>query len=191
MDFYDLKGVAESLLAALRVGAVRFVQGNHEALHPGKQALVTGAGGVEIGVIGELHPRRAVALGETPNRILVAEFDASVLETLYQSTFRASAIPRFPAARRDLAVVVKEACPAGDVESILRESGAPLLAAVRLFDLYRGDPLGEGFKSLAYALDYQALDRTLTDKEVEQAHTRIESQLRTRLSAKIRGKDIA
>ncbi len=191
MDFYDLKGVAESLLAALRVGAVRFVQGNHEALHPGKQALVTGAGGVEIGVIGELHPRRAVALGETPNRILVAEFDASVLETLYQSTFRASAIPRFPAARRDLAVVVKEACAAGEVESILRESGAPLLAAVRLFDLYRGDPLGEGFKSLAYALDYQALDRTLTDKEVEQAHTRIESQLRTRLSAKIRGKDIA
>ena len=93
--------------------------------------------------------------------------------------------------RRDLAVVVPEACPAWEVEAVLREAGAPLLDAVSLFDLYRGEALGEGFKSLAYALDYLAADRTLTDKEVEQAHSRIETRLKAKLGARIRGKDIA
>ena len=191
MDFYDLKGIAEGLLAGLRISGVTFAPGAHEALHPGKQARLLGHSGEEIGFLGELHPRRAAALGETPRRILLAEFDARILENLARHTFKARAIPRFPAARRDLAVVVPEACPAGEVEAVLREAGAPLLDAVSLFDLYRGEALGEGFKSLAYALDYLAPDRTLTDKEVEQAHSRIETRLKAKLGARIRGKDIA
>lgn len=191
MDFFDLKGVVEGMLAGLRVLGAAFVAGAHPALHPGKQARVVGPGGEELGFLGELHPRAAVALGGTPSRIHLAEFDAGWLEKLSSQSFRARAIPRFPAARRDLAVVVPEACPAADVEALLREAGTPLLETARLFDLYRGDPLGEGFKSLAYALDYQASDRTLTDKEVEQAHSRIETRLRAKLGARIRGKDIA
>lgn len=191
LDFFDLKGLVEGLLAGLRVSGATFAHADLAALHPGKQARLMGPGGEELGCLGELHPRRAASLGETPGRILVAELDAEALERLSSATFKALAIPRFPAARRDLAVVVPEACPAGEVEAVVREGGAPLLDSVTLFDLYRGEALEPGFKSLAYALDYLASNRTLTDKEVEQAHLRIETRLKARLGARIRGKDIA
>ena len=100
-------------------------------------------------------------------------------------------VPSFPAALRDIAVVVEEAVTAERLEAEIRAAGGDLLRGVRLFDLYRGGSIPPGTKSLAYALTYQAEDRTLTDKEVDRAHRKIEDRLKHVLSARIRGKDTA
>ena len=97
-------------------------------------------------------------------------------------------VPRFPPALRDIAVIVAEDIPAARIEQEIRTAGAPLLAGMRLFDLYRGESIPAGTKSLAYALTYQAEDRTLTDKEVDKAHKKIEDRLKHVLHAQIRGK---
>ena len=96
-------------------------------------------------------------------------------------------VPRFPAALRDVAVIVEEAVPAERVAGEIRAAGGELLRSLRLFDLYRGDSIPAGHKSLAYALTYQAEDRTLTDKEVDKAHKKIEDRLKHVLKAQIRG----
>src|SRR4029078_4654014 len=96
---------------------------------------------------------------------------------------------RFPTALRDIALVVDEQTPAERVLAEIRTAGGELLRGVRLFDVYRGEAIGAGKKSLAYALTYQAADRTLTDKEVDKAHQKIEGRLRHVLKAQVRGKD--
>ena len=98
-------------------------------------------------------------------------------------------MPRFPAALRDVALVLAEDIPAERVVGEIRAAGGELLRQVRLFDLYRGDSIAAGTKSLAFALGYQADDRTLTDKEVDKAHKKIEDRLKHVLKAQIRGKD--
>src|SRR5262249_43288950 len=97
-------------------------------------------------------------------------------------------VPRFPAALRDIAVVVDDAISAERVAAEIRTAGGDLLRDARLFDLYRGSNIGAGKKSLAYALTYQA-DRTLTDKEVDKAHEKIERRLQHVLKAQVRGKE--
>src|SRR5205814_2921035 len=96
-------------------------------------------------------------------------------------------VPRFPAALRDIAIVVDEKVSAAEVAAEIRAGGGDLLRHVRLFDLYRGESIPTGTKSLAYALSYQAEDRTLTDKEVDRAHKKIEDRLKHVLRAEVRG----
>jgi phenylalanyl-tRNA synthetase beta chain len=95
-------------------------------------------------------------------------------------------VPAYPPALEDLAIIVDESQPARRVEQVIRQAGGELLSAVRLFDVYRGDPIGPGLKSLAYSLTYQAQDRTLTDQEVAQARQRILRRLEDELGAELR-----
>jgi phenylalanyl-tRNA synthetase beta chain len=99
-----------------------------------------------------------------------------------------TAVPRFPAALRDIAVIVEEAMTAERIVAEIRAAGGELLRGVRIFDVYRGSSIPEGTKSLAFALTYQADDRTLTDKEVDKAHEKIENRLKHVVKAQIRGK---
>jgi phenylalanyl-tRNA synthetase beta chain len=183
MDFYDLKGIISSLLVALE--AIRFEPAEHPTFHPGKCARVY-AGDQPLGVLGEVHPlvRQRYDLPAAP--LLAAELD---LEALLISTPASQAIrpvPSFPPVLEDLAVVVEEGLPAKQVESLIRQAGGTLLQDVRLFDLYRGEQIGSGMKSLAYSLTYQAPDRTLTDEEVAQVRNRIVKRLEETLQAHLR-----
>jgi len=121
--------------------------------------------------------------------VLAGEFDLEALQARTPARHRALPVPRFPAALRDVAVVVDESVPAERVAAEICAGGGELLSGVRLFDVYHGDNIPAGSKSLAYALTYQAADRTLTDKEVDQAHKKIENRLRHVLKAQIRGKE--
>src|SRR5207249_2679306 len=121
--------------------------------------------------------------------VLVGELDLDALQAVTPARFPYTPVPRFPAALRDVAVVVDEKIPAEDVAAEIRAGGGDLLRQVRLFDLYRGESIPPGTKSLAYALSYQAEDLTLTDKEVDKAHQKIEARLKHRLKAQIRGKE--
>jgi phenylalanyl-tRNA synthetase beta chain len=192
LDFYDLKGVVEALADGLHVAAAY----RHESapyLHPARCAALVLAGRV-VGHFGQLHPRVAAAFGDSTARlserqVLAGELDLEALRAAVPQRHKYVPVPRFPAALRDVAVVVDEGVTAERIEEEIRAAGGGLLRGVRLFDVYRGEGIPAGRKSLAYALAYQAADRTLTDKEVDRAHRQIEDRLKQTLKAAIRGKD--
>lgn len=175
-DFYWLKGVLEQLLDRLGVGTAAL--GEPAAapfLHPGRTSAIR-VGGQLIGLCGELHPE-VQAAWDLPGRTYVAELKFSPL-VAHATALRAYApVPRFPAVVRDLALVSGEKLPAQQILAVIRQSGGELLEEVRLFDLYRGDPVPARKRSLAYSLTYRAPDRTLTDAEVDQAHGQVRTAL--------------
>ena len=186
LDFFDLKGAVGALADGLHLPSPEVRRASVPYLHPGKAAELT-AGGKLIGAFGELHPKTAETFDMAGRPVLVAEFDLEALQAATPARHGYAPIPRFPAALRDVAVIVPETTPADQVESEIRAGGGDLLCGVRLFDLYRGESIGAGVKSLAYALTYQADDRTLTDKEVDRAHKKIQDRLKHVLKARIRG----
>jgi phenylalanyl-tRNA synthetase beta chain len=188
LDFYDLKGVLEGLFADLHLGGVVFEKGEAPMLHPGKSARLR-AGDRTLGEMGELHPTVAEALDLGGRAVIVAEIDLAALQASLPPRHAFAPVSRFPPNSRDVAVIVDQATPAERVEAEIRAAGGGMLRDVRLFDLYQGESIPAGTKSLAYALRYQADDRTLTDKDVEKAHKAVENRLRHVLKAKIRGQD--
>ncbi len=193
LDFFDLKGIVAALAADLHLPAVSYRPSQAPYLHPGRAAELV-VGGRAVGHFGQMHPRVVEAYRdlhkESAGRaVLVGEFDVEALQRAAPARYKYAPVPRFPAALRDIAVIVEETMTAERLEAELRAAGGDLLRGVRLFDLYRGPSIPAGTKSLAYALTYQAEDRTLTDKEVDKAHKKIEDRLKHVLKAQIRGKD--
>ncbi len=187
VDFFDLKGIVEALFHTLGLRP-SFVPAQHQSLHPGRAASVE-ASGEHVGTLGQLHPRVAERLDLEGHTVLVAELDFDRLVAASRTAAGVETPSRFPANQRDVAVVVDESVSHADLDAAIREAGAPLLRDVRLFDVYRGEPIPAGRKSLAYALSYQASDRTLEDDEVAGVHARVEKALRQRFRAEIRGRD--
>ncbi len=131
--------------------------------HPGRCAELV-VGGVSIGYAGELHPRVCKALG-VPARTAVAEIDLSALLAQAVTVVPAPDFSTYPVAKEDVALLVAEDVPAEDLARTLREGAGPLCESVRLFDVYTGEQVGAGRKSLAFALRFRAPDRTLTEAE--------------------------
>jgi phenylalanyl-tRNA synthetase beta chain len=188
LDFSDLKGVIESLADDLHLPNVSYLPSAAPYLHPGRAAELC-VGDRLIGHFGQLHPRVAEAYELGGRAVLAGDLDLEALQAAAPPRFAYTPVPRFPAALRDIAVVVEEVVTAERVSQEIRTAGGELLRHVRLFDLYRGDSIAPGTKSLAYALTYQAADRTLTDKEVDKAHKKIEDRLKHVLKAQVRGKE--
>ena len=163
-DFYDAKGVAQRLVEGLGVDGLRFEAAEREPMHPGRCARVL-LGDLEVGVVAEIHPRAARGV-DLEARVAVGEID---LAPLLAASREASAgeLPRFPAADRDLALLVPADTPAAAVEDAIRGAAGPLLEEIRVFDVYTGGAVAqEGKVSLAFSLRFRAPDRTLTDAEV-------------------------
>lgn len=184
VDFYDLKGVVEALLEALRLEG-EFVPGEHPALHPGRTALLT-VSGKEVGYLGELHPKVADNW-DLRARTYVAEIDLETLFALESREVVYTALPRYPAVDRDLALLVPKHVAAVSVVEVIRREGGPYLRDVALFDVYEGKQVPEGYRSLAYTMVYRADDRTLTDEEINEAQARIEAALARELGVSVRG----
>jgi phenylalanyl-tRNA synthetase beta chain len=184
MDFFDAKGAMESLLASFAVADWSLGEAPPEPFHPGRAALVL-FGGEPAGVVGELHPRVAEAM-DLPARTSVAELDLAAVSDHAAATFAVREIPRFPPVHRDLAFVVDQDVPAGDLAEALRQAGGELVDAVVLFDVFAGDPIPAGKKNLAFSVDFRAPDRTLTDEEAERAVAAIVERLRRDFGADFR-----
>jgi phenylalanyl-tRNA synthetase beta chain len=168
-DLDDAKGVIELLASRLGLPAPTYAPLTDDPrLHPGRSSRVM-AGDRLAGRVGSLHPALIDALDLRTDSVLVAELAVAGLSGGQPSVPRTTTPPRHPAVDRDLAVIVTAATPAADVEASIRRRGGPLLRSVVLFDLYRGRPLGDGEKSLAFRLGFQAPDRTLTEGEVDGA----------------------
>jgi phenylalanyl-tRNA synthetase beta chain len=144
-------------------------------LHPGKAARVR-AGDHELGWLGEIHPQVAAAW-DLDGSVAGFEVDVGVLEAVVGGEPVYRDVTSFPAVLQDIAVVVGEDTPAATVVDSVRSGGGELLARVELFDVYRGEQAGEGQKSLALRLAFQAPDRTLTDEEVAERRSAIEAAL--------------
>ena len=183
-DVLDARGTVETLLEELGVDGWALGEPLGEPFHPGRSARVL-LGDRPVGVIGELHPRKASSL-DVDGRIAVAELELEPLRAAASRAFRLVEVPRFPPIRRDLAFVIDEDVPAGGVQAALEAAAGELLDRSLLFDVFRGGAIPEGRKSLAFALEFRAPDRTLTDQEVEPAVATIVDRLRTELGAELR-----
>lgn len=183
-DFFTLKGIWELLTGALHLEGWSLRKAEFPFLHPYRSCALL-CDGEEVGCMGMLHPRVAHYL-DIPPQTAVMEVDVEPLLRTVNPVPEYREIPRFPAVQLDLAVVVGEEVEAGDVEAVIREAGGELLREVRLFDLYRGEQLQPGEKSLAYNLVFHALDHTLRDEEAQVVWRKIVSSLGDRLGARLR-----
>jgi phenylalanyl-tRNA synthetase beta chain len=181
-DFHAAKGLLEAVFGAVRA-RMTVERATEPFLHPGRSARVL-AGGEPVGWLGELHP------------LVAREWDldaATLFEIdLGRALSHADVAPQyvdlvsFPALSQDISVTLPDDVPAADVVAVVREAGGSLLADARIFDLYRGDQVGEGRKSLALALSFRAPDRTLTDEDVAPLRERIVAALHGRVGGELR-----
>jgi phenylalanyl-tRNA synthetase beta chain len=185
VDFFDAKGDVEALLRASGcTGVFSFAPSNYPALHPGQQARILRKG-VEIGRVGALHPELTVRLDlEMP--VFLFELAISALQQGQIPRFME--VSRFPAIRRDLAVVVDVATPAQAVLDCVAKSAGELLVDLHLFDEYRGEGIDSGRKSLALGLTLQDSSRTLKEEVVESLVGRVIRSLESGLGAELRKK---
>jgi phenylalanyl-tRNA synthetase beta chain len=185
MDFFDLKGVLEALLDGLHISGAVFEPAADPVYHPGKCAQVR-VGETVLGSFGELHPllKRRYDFAAAP--VLAADLDLTALIDQMPENYPIQGVPVFPPVLEDIALIVDEDLPAVQVEAAIRQAGGTMLAGVRLFDIFRGDQIGAGKKSLAYSLTSLAPDRTLTDTEATQIRNRIIKRVEQALGAKLR-----
>jgi phenylalanyl-tRNA synthetase beta chain len=183
VDFYDLKGDVEALLAAAGdAEAFRFVAGEHPALHPGQCARIEREGRT-VGYMGAIHPQLAAELGiEQP--LFLFELQLASLAEGKLPVF--SELSRFPEVRRDLALLVDRDTPAEELLSCIRESAGDYLTDLKLFDVYQGKGIDPLRKSLAVGLTWQHPSRTLNDDEVSAATQTILTSLGERFNATLR-----
>ncbi len=187
IDFYDLKGVIEALLRGLHVEGEDFEATEHPTYYPGRTARLK-VKGTSIGVFGELHPLVREGFDFPDQPVLAAELDLEALTKQVPASVNVIDVPRFPAVTEDMALIVDEKISADQILSIILQAAAGdgLLKRAELFDVFKGDRIGAGKKSLAYRLTYQ-VDRTLTDPEVVKVRESIVKRLQDEVSAVIRG----
>jgi phenylalanyl-tRNA synthetase beta chain len=187
IDFSDLKGVCENLLAGLGLDGGRLAwrpAGEIAFLHPGKAAVVE-VDGHALGVAGALHPEIAQSF-DLPAEVWVAELDFRELGHYRPARVALRPLPRFPAVVRDIAVIVDETFRAGEIVEEVRALANPEIESIRLFDCYRGTPVPAGKKSLAYTIAYRGADRTLTDDEANALHATVVERLTRRFALELR-----
>lgn len=184
-DFYKLKGIVETLLCKIGVrGAEYEPETNHSSFHPGRCANILYKD-ICLGVMGEIHPDVAENYDiSTRTCLCELDFEALFLNADIEKIY--SPLPKYPGIDRDMAIVVEEKVYVKEIESIIKELGGKILEKVELFDVYRGKQVKEGYKSVAYALMYRDLNKTLTDEEVSKVHLRIVEALKDRLGAELR-----
>ena len=185
LDFFDLKGTIEVLLNRLGVQGAIYEPIESPTFQPGRAASVR-VGDQRLGVLGEAHPRVREAFDLPQTRVGLAELDLEAIIALATTLREMQPISRFPAISQDLAVIVDHDVPAARVLEIIRQAGGDILREAVLFDLYRGPQIPPGKVSLAYALTYQAGDRTLTDEEVGHLQERIVRTLEQKVGATLR-----
>jgi len=182
LDFFDVKGIVETLLQRLGVAAT-FEPGDEESLSRGRAANIL-LGDGKAGIIGEVHPRVAESFDINSRSVYLFEIDMEKLLPFSQTPHTYRPVPRFPATIRDLALVVDSEIPSRRVQDIIERS--PLAEEVMLFDVYTGDQVPAGKKSLAFRIAYQSPKRTLTDEEVNREQERVLKQLTDQLGAILR-----
>ena len=183
-DVLDAKGIVEALMRELAVEDWGLGEGPGSLFHPARSAFII-VNGQRAGVMGEVHPAHARAL-ELDGRVVVVELEITELMQASRPSVVFAEVPRFPPVRRDLAFLVPEAALAGEVQRHLQDAAGELLGDAVLFDVFRGGSLPPGTKSLAFAVDFRAPDRTLAGDEADGAVAAIVAALSQAFGAELR-----
>lgn len=184
VDFFDMKGIVEELFRVLGITKYTVEAGEHFALHPGKTALFK-KGREVIATVGELHPQAAENFG-IKQKVYLFEMDVEVLMKYTGKSFHFESLPKYPAIERDLAIVVTEDVAAADIERVIAKNGGKHFKGVTLFDVYTGEHVAKGKKSLAFNLQFQSKDKTLTDEEADTAFQSILKAVEKQFAAELR-----
>lgn len=190
-DFFDAKGRLDAIVGRMVGAAIETeldagLDERAPFLHPRRRALVRAAG-VDLGVLGELHPATAEALGLEGRPVFAQISIGSLLEAADVVGVRqARLLPRFPAVTRDIAMEVADEHLAATISAALADAADGLVEKIDLFDLYRGDQVSDGHRSLAFRVTYRDPESTLTDKRVDKAHARLAKAAKAQFAATIR-----
>ncbi|GEB33531.1 MULTISPECIES: phenylalanine--tRNA ligase subunit beta [Brevibacillus] len=184
VDFYQVKGIVDSLLARLGIRTAEYkAAADIAGMHPGRTAEVW-VNDKRLGYLGQVHPgtEKAYDLSET----YVFQFDVAELIEAAADAGHYSQLPKFPAVTRDLALVVDRSVPAGALEATIREAAGDLLESLTLFDVYTGERIAQDKKSMAFALVFRNAERTLQDEEIQQVTTAVVEALKNKTGAELR-----
>ena len=184
VDFYDAKGIIEELFSIMSIENYRVEAGEHYAMHPGKTAFFK-KGKEVIAAVGELHPKIAENMGFS-KKCYIFEMDVDTLMKYQSSKFKFDALPKYPAINRDLAMLVADTVSAAEIEKIISKQGGEYFKSVTLFDVYTGKQIDAGKKSMAFTMQFQSNEKTLTDAEIDEAFNRIVENLRKEFDAELR-----
>jgi phenylalanyl-tRNA synthetase beta chain len=182
VDFYDVKADVEAI-CALTAYEVQFVAAQHPALHPGQSAEIKNREGVSLGWVGMLHPTLEKQLG-FDNSVFLFELSQEVL--LERNIPAFSSLSKFPSVRRDLALLVKEEVPFQEIKNCIDGCQEALIKDIKVFDIYRGQGVEEGYKSVALALIMQNTTETLVDSDIDAIVNKVLDALSRNISAKLR-----
>ncbi|MCR5175713.1 MAG: phenylalanine--tRNA ligase subunit beta [Anaerovibrio sp.] len=185
VDFYDAKGIVEELLVRLNINNCHVEAGEYMAMHPGKTALFK-KGREIVAAVGELHPQVAENLGIS-KKAYIFEMDVPTLMKYSSDKFNFDVLPRYPAIVRDLAMLVDEEVNASDIEDTIARNGGKFFKNVTLFDVYTGKQIEDGKKSMAFTMQFQSNDKTLTDEEVDESFKQILDAVSREFNAELRG----
>ncbi|KAA0549180.1 phenylalanine--tRNA ligase subunit beta [Bacillus sp. BGMRC 2118] len=184
VDFYLLKGILDGLFDTIGLAGVEYNAGEQQDLHPGRTAHIS-VKGEYIGYIGQIHPRTQKEMDIQETYVFELSFDK--IAALIGEKVTYAPVPRYPSISRDIALVVGKEVSAGEIQHVIVEAGGALLKDVHVFDLYEGDKMEEGKKSLAFSLRYFDPERTLTDADVTTAHNKVLKAVEEKTGAVLRG----
>lgn len=188
-DFYNLKGIIETLMETLGLKSrIEFnVSRELEYMHPGRTASILVDNKENLGYLGELHPSVASNYGiETKVYISVIDMEKLIKYSDLKRSYKQ--LPKFPAVTRDISMLVKDEVLVKDIETIIKQRGGKFIESINLFDVYKGKQIQDGYKSVAYSIVYRASDHTLTDEEVNSSMKKVLRSLESELDAKLRDK---
>lgn len=185
MDFFDIKGVLEAVFDSLNIRGIEYKQlTDNPTFHPGRTAAII-AGGKQIGVVGEIHPSVSGNF-DIDLPCYAAEINLSDLFACVDTGIKFKPLPKFPAAERDIAVLVDKTTAVGDLHATIAKASGALLDSVKLFDVYEGDRIPEDKKSVAFAISFRAPDRSLTNEEINKVFNKIVKDLQYKNNAQLR-----
>lgn len=183
-DFYDLKGIIEGVISRLGINVSLKPVKDNSTFHPGRTAAMY-VNDELIGIYGEASPQTLANYG-LDHKVYLAEIDVEKLLQYKDTNWKYTALPKYPAMVRDIAVIVKDEVLAGDVIEVIESVNTHLIESVKIFDVYKGEHIEEGYKSCAFSVTYRNKERTLKEKEVENIHNKILSELDKKFDAKLR-----
>ena len=177
-DFYDVKGVVDGLLAKLGLTEFDIQPSTESYYHPGVSAHYT-INGVTIANYGELHPQ-VVKNFDLPGKVYMFEIDLEAVLSITVSAFRYKSFSKFPGTSRDLAIVAPVSVASGEIIDLIKENGGDYLESVSIFDVYEGEHIEAGYRSLAYNLQFRSMEGTLNDEDIDGAIQAIIDALATK-----------
>ena len=183
-DYFDGAGIIEGITTGLNISGCERRAGKRPGFHPGRTADIL-IGDMLIGYIGEIEPQLLRA-SDIRGRVVIGELDCELLAEAWNQDRKYKTLPRFPASTRDIALVVSNEHAHEEIMGVIEGTGIEAIETIRLFDVYRGEQVPEGKKSMAYRVVYRATDRTLTDEDVDGAHRQVIEALASQLQAQIR-----